>query len=229
MTPFWLAAAIFLPAFISSSEVTMIDLHTVATANGQKVQIVLAETGTPYNLHMVDMVAGQHKSAEFRKLNPFGKAPVLIDSDGPDGKPIIVAETMAQAWYVAEKAGGALLPGTMRERTEYNVLAAAISSSVAMPFSMQYTAKFLAPEPTPWLLDRMTAACHEAIGGLQALLGDRPYALGERFSLADCLLYPVLATSAKRLDGWLEPYPKLADYVARVGTRPGVIAGMTAC
>ncbi len=207
----------------------MIDLHTVATANGQKAQIVLAETGTLYKIHMVDLVAGQHKSPEFRKLNPFGKAPVLVDSDGPGAKPIVVAETMAIAWYVAEKAGGDLLPRDARERAEYMVWAAAISSSVAMPFSMQYTAKFLAPEPTPWLLERMTAACHEMIGGLQTLLDGRAYALGDRFSLADCLLYPVLATSAKRLDGWLEPYPALARYVEAIGKRPGVLAGMTAC
>jgi GST-like protein len=207
----------------------MIELHTVATANGQKAQIVLAETNTPYTIHMVDMVAGDHKGAAYRKLNPFSKAPVLVDSEGPDGKPIVVPETLAIGWYVAEKAGGALLPQTARERAEFLVWGAAISSSVAMPFSMQYTAKFLAPEPTPWLLERMTANCQDMVAAIQAHLGDRTYAIGERFTLADCLIYPVLATSAKRLDGWLEPYPALARYVDRIGARPAVQTGMAAC
>jgi len=206
----------------------MMDLHTVATANGQKAQIVLAETDTPYRAHVVDMMAGDHRGADFRALNPFAKAPVLVDSDGPDGQPIVVPETLAIAWYVAEKAGGALLPQTARERAAFMVWGAAISSSVAMPFSMQFTAKFLAPTPTPWLLDKMEASCREMLAAIQAHLGDKTYAVGDRFTIADALIYPVLATSAKRLDGWLDPYPGLARYAEAIGARPGVMAGMAA-
>jgi GST-like protein len=207
----------------------MIELHTVSTANGQKVQIVLAETSTPYTIKLVDLVAGEHKSPAFKALNPFGKAPVMIDPDGPDGTPIVLAETLAIAWYVAEKAGGALLPQSARERAEFFMWAAAISSSVAMPFSMQYTAAYLAPVPTPWLLERMIAQCHEMLGALQTLLADKPYAMGDRFSLADCLLYPVIATSAKRLEGGTTPYPGLQRYAERIGAREAVGRGMTAC
>lgn len=206
----------------------MMELHTVPTANGQKAQIILAETGTPHRLSLVDLQAGAHKTAAFRALNPFGKAPVLVDPEGPDGRAITVPETLAIAWYVAEKAGGELLPRTPRERAEFMTWGAAISSSVAMPFSMQFTATVLAPEPTPWLVERMVASCHEMLTAIQDLLGGRDHALGDRFSLVDCLLYPVLATSARRLDGWLDPYPALRRYADGIGARPGIQAGMAA-
>ncbi len=57
----------------------MIDLYTVPTANGQKVQILLEETGLDYTPHLVDLYAGVHRQEPFLKLNPFGRVPMRSD------------------------------------------------------------------------------------------------------------------------------------------------------
>lgn len=204
----------------------MITLHTVATANGQKVRIALEEAGLAYDLQWVDLVAGDHKAPAFRALNPFAKAPVLHDPDGPGGAPITVFETAAMVRYVAEKAGGALLGGDARARSEMDAWASAISSSVAMPFAMQFVATRLAPEPQPWLDGVMTAGCLSALDVMEARLEGRPYVMGERFTYVDCLAYPVVATSAARLEGALEARPNLRLYADRLGARPAVRRAM---
>ncbi|MFY7851168.1 MAG: glutathione S-transferase N-terminal domain-containing protein, partial [Brevundimonas sp.] len=77
----------------------MIDLWSVPTANGQKVHIVLEEAGLAWRATMVDLTNGEHQTPEFLALNPFGKAPVMRDSEGPGGRPLVLAETLAIAWY----------------------------------------------------------------------------------------------------------------------------------
>jgi GST-like protein len=42
---------------------------------------------------------------EFRRLNPLGHVPVLIDPNGFDGKPVTVRQSGAVIFYLAQKAG----------------------------------------------------------------------------------------------------------------------------
>ena len=57
-------------------------------------------------------------------------------------------------------------------------------------------------------------------------LAERPFVMGEQFGVVDCLLYPVVATSAKRLAGGLSGYANLQRYEADLADRPGVARGM---
>ena len=204
----------------------MIELHTVPTANGQKVAIALEETGLSYRATMVDLAAGEQKTPEFRALNPFAKAPVLHDPEGPDGAPIAVFETAAMVRYVAAKAGGALLGRDAREVAEMDAWASALSASVAMPFAMQFFATQLAPEPQPWLAEVMTGGCLAALDVFEARLADRAFVMGDRFTYVDSLAFPVLATSAGRLEGAVAARSNVARYVAEVGGRAAVKRAM---
>lgn len=204
----------------------MIQFHTVNTANGQKARIVLEETGLAYALVPVDLMTGEHKQPPYKALSPFGKAPAIVDPDGPGGAPIVVSETLAIAWYLAEKTGGELLPKGPAEQAEFLMWASAVSSSVAGAFTNQFVAEYLAPEKTPWLIERSIADCHEQLAAFDARLAARQYMLGERFTILDALFFPVVANSAKRLAGGLSPYANLARYEAFVGARAGVQRGM---
>lgn len=206
----------------------MIALYSVPTANGQKAHIALEEAGLPYRLSFVDLAAGEQHADDFRALSPFGKAPALYDPEGPDGQPIAISESMAIAYYVCEKGGGALLADDPRGRAEERMWATAISSSVALPFAMQFFATNLAPEPTLWLEAMMEKGCRDALAVFDHRLADRDYVMGEHFGVVDCLFYPVIASSARRLSGAISAYPNLLRYQALVGARPGVQRGMAA-
>src|SRR5919106_1000059 len=83
----------------------MIDFYGLTSPNVQKIFIMLEETGLPYNFKPVDVWASAQHSAEFEKLNPNKKIPVIVDSDGPGGKPYSVFESGAILMYLAEKTG----------------------------------------------------------------------------------------------------------------------------
>jgi GSH-dependent disulfide-bond oxidoreductase len=204
----------------------MIALWSVPTANGQKVHIALEEAALPYHARMIDLTKGEHRTPEFLALNPFGKAPVMRDSDGPGGRPLVLAETLAIAWYAAEKAANGLISDEPAIRAEQLMWASAISSSVAMPFAMQFFATQLAPTPDPWLIETMTGGARAALAVFETRLAERDYVCGEAFSVVDCLLFPVIATSAKRLGEWLHDYPALRRWHDRIAERPAVRRGM---
>ncbi|MBK9372151.1 MAG: glutathione S-transferase N-terminal domain-containing protein, partial [Deltaproteobacteria bacterium] len=67
----------------------MITLYAWNTPNGRKPLILLEELGAPYTL-TPGALDGAQKTADFLKLNPNGKIPALVDSDG--GEPIVVFE-----------------------------------------------------------------------------------------------------------------------------------------
>lgn len=67
----------------------------------RRVLTALIEKNVPYQLEKVDFImAREHKSEAFLKLQPFGKIPVLED----DG--VFVYESRAVAKYVAKKFAG---------------------------------------------------------------------------------------------------------------------------
>src|SRR5947209_15600579 len=59
---------------------------------GQKVRIVLAEKGLSYELVQIDLTQGEQRRPEFRRLNPFGRVPVLVDEDTTVYDSTIIAE-----------------------------------------------------------------------------------------------------------------------------------------
>jgi glutathione S-transferase len=83
----------------------MIDLYAAGTSNGMRARIALEECGLKYNWHPIDLTKGEHKKPEFLALNPMGQIPVLVDSEGPGGKKVTLAQSSAIMMYCAEKAG----------------------------------------------------------------------------------------------------------------------------
>src|SRR3546814_18236177 len=83
----------------------MIDVYSTATPNGHKVHIMLEECGLPYRVHHIDIGAGDQFKPAFLAISPNNKIPAIVDSDGPDGKPVPLFESGAILVYLASKAG----------------------------------------------------------------------------------------------------------------------------
>ena len=63
----------------------MIRFYFHPTPNPAKIALFLEEAGLPYEAIPVDTSKGEQHSPSFRTINPNGKVPVIVDSDGPDG------------------------------------------------------------------------------------------------------------------------------------------------
>jgi GST-like protein len=92
-----------------------LQLYSLPTPNGVKVSIMLEEIGLSYEPHLVDFGKDDQKTAEFVSLNPNGKIPVILDPNGPGGKPLALFESGAILQYLAEKTGK-LLPSDPARR-----------------------------------------------------------------------------------------------------------------
>src|SRR5699024_121585 len=97
----------------------VIQVHSWPTPNGQKVHIMLEETGLDYKAYPVNIGAGDQFKPGFLEISPNNKIPAIVDDDGPGGKPFALAESGAILVYLAEKSGQ-FYPSGARER--YTVL-----------------------------------------------------------------------------------------------------------
>lgn len=93
----------------------MIELHSSPTPNGQKVMIMLEETGLEWRHIDVNIALGEQFQPEHLKLNPNNKIPAIVDTDGPGGEPYTMMESGAILIYLAEKTGK-FLPTNARKR-----------------------------------------------------------------------------------------------------------------
>ena len=93
----------------------MIELHSTPTSNGQKVMIMLEETGLEWKHIDVNILVGEQFTTEHLRLSPNNKIPAIVDSDGPGGGPYAMMESGAILIYLAEKTGK-LLPRDAHKR-----------------------------------------------------------------------------------------------------------------
>jgi GSH-dependent disulfide-bond oxidoreductase len=86
------------------------------TPNPAKIALLLEEAGLAYETIPVDTSKGEQHQPSFRAINPNGKVPAIIDTDGPGGREARVFDSTAILIYLAEKTGQFL--GTPNDRPE---------------------------------------------------------------------------------------------------------------
>lgn len=91
----------------------MIHLYTAPTPNGWKASVCLEELGLPYQVHPVNIMAGEQRKPDYLKINPNGRIPAIIDADNDD---FAVFESGAILIYLAEKTGK-LMPTDVKGRS----------------------------------------------------------------------------------------------------------------
>jgi len=74
-------------------------LYHFPSPNPQKVHFALLELGLECEIVPIDLTKCEHRKPEFLALNPYGRVPVLIDSD------LTLWESHAILAYLGEKAG----------------------------------------------------------------------------------------------------------------------------
>jgi len=131
----------------------MIDLYALTSPNVQKIFIMLEETGLPYNFKPVDVWASEQYAEAFGKLNPNRKIPVIVDHEGPGGKPYTVFESGAILMYLADKSGKFLPKDTARKYDALQWLMIQLTG-VGPAFGNFTHFNLFAPKPNDYALSR---------------------------------------------------------------------------
>ena len=202
----------------------MITLYTWGTPNGRKVSIALEETGLPYTVVPIDITRDEQFSETFLALNPNNKIPVIVDPDGPDGKPITVIESGAILLYLAGKSGK-LLPSDLRARFEVIQWLMFQMGSVGPMLGQAHHFLRFAPELIPYAIERYSKEAARIYAVLNTRLSDRDWLGGREYSIADIATYPWIARHDwQSID--LKRYPALKRWFDAMGARPAVQQGM---
>ena len=161
----------------------MIDLYAFATPNSVKVPIGLEEIGADYRLNKVNVRAGEQKTPDFLALNPNGKVPVLVDSDGPGGAPVTITESAAILIYLAEKFGK-LIPSDSVKRVRMFEWMFFHASGIGPAFGNAGYFQKLAPSVAPLAIERFSAEAKRTLAVLDQRLAQVEY-LADEYSIAD--------------------------------------------
>ncbi len=201
----------------------MIELHTVPTANGYKVSIMLEELGLPYRVVAYDLVAGDNFKPAFLAMNPVGRLPLIVDEDGASSATIY--GTAAILLYLAEKTQR-FLPTSLTGRAAVYEWLGIICSDIGPAYTGQFVFNIMAKEKIPYAIDFYNRLCQRMVQTMELRLAKSKYLAGEEYSIADMLGYPVAAVSMKRFPGNLDAHPNIARWAAVLAARPAVQRGM---
>lgn len=182
--------------------------------------IVLREAGYRFDLDKLDRATKHTASGEdYNQINPNGYVPALRLDDGQ-----VLTEGSVILQYLADQkpeSGLAPKAGTL-ERYRLMEWLNFISSEVHKTLGALFN-----PKITPEWRENQIGLFGRRADHLVRALGNKPYLMGEKFSVADAYLYTVLSwTGFLKVD--MSKWPTLKDYMARINARPAVKEAMRA-
>ena len=201
----------------------MIDFYTFATSNGQRAAILLEECALPYRVHWIDLMKGEQNAAAFLEVNPAGAIPVIVDTDGPGGKPLTLAQSGAIVIYLAEKAGRFIPADPVRRLIALQWLLQA-TTDAARASSAIFLVSTMVPEKAPGNTAFFEQQCLRYLRSADARLAERDY-LADELSIADFALYPVYAVRKALVDK-AGDLPHLTRWGGAMAARPAVARAM---
>lgn len=188
-------------------------LYNVAySGNSYKVRLLLAHLGIAYEIIEIDILKGESRTAEFLKINPNGRTPVLND----DG--FVLAESNAILAYLAggtrflpedRKIGALIFQWMFFEQYSHEPFIA------TSRFWLQH--KPDSPEKTALLASRRDGAW-AALKIMEDHLARNDFFVGD-YSIADIALFAY--THVSHEGGFLlDEFPKIRAWIERVKTQP---------
>jgi GST-like protein len=197
----------------------MIDLYYWPTPNGHKITMFLEETGLSYELHSVNIGAGEQFAPEFLKISPNNRMPAIVDRDpAGGGAPISVFESGAILLYLAEKTGQ-LLPSDLRGRTAVVEWLMWQMGGLGPMAGQNHHFSGYAPEKLPYAIERYVRETNRLYGVLDRRLRDHAFVAGDTYSIADLAIYPWIVPW-ERQGQRLSDTPHLERWFQQVAARP---------
>ena len=174
-------------------------LHNSVGPNPKVVRMFMAERGLEINLEEVDLMGGENRQEAYLKVNPAGQLPALELDNGD-----VITEITAICEYLDEKEGSSSLIGTSaEERGETRMWVRRIDHGVmenlANGFRYSDGAALFKDRMRliPQAADDLKTLAQEKITWLDGLMEGKQYICGDRFSLADIVLYVFLEFGAQ--------------------------------
>ncbi len=201
-------------------------LYNSVGPNPAVVRMFAAEKGMSLPLVEVDLVAGENRQAAHLARNSAGQLPCLELDDGS-----FLSEVTAVCEYLEEvQPAPALIGRDAAERGETRMWTRRVDLNVCEPMGMGFRFGeglrlfkdriFTIPEAS----DGLKKLAQDRLGWLDEQLNGRAYLCGERFTLADILLFCFLRFGATVGQPLNPSFDNLQRWYADVAERPSASA-----
>jgi len=206
----------------------MIDLYGMGSPNVVKIYLALEEMKLAHKVIPIDVFGGAQFKPEFTKLNPSAKVPVIVDHEGPGGKPYTVFESGAILIYLADKTGQFLPKDGVARYDALQWMMVQMTGVGPMFGQLVHFARF-APKGNDYAVDRYRTQVRRVLDVLEQRLGTAPWLGGADYSIADIATFPWARGVGTFLGKAAEQeYAKLMAWVAAIASRPAVVKALAA-
>jgi glutathione S-transferase len=181
-----------------------------------RIRWLLEELNVPYQDHFLKKAAGEMDTPAYRKLNPMGRTPTLVDGD------LVLFESAAICMYVADQYGyGKLAPKMedVKNRAEYTKWMIWSVGTLECVIARMFTHVSTPEEKaTTHAFNKQQAEIFKL--ALNPILSKQDYILASGFSAADIMLGAIIPGAEEYL---VKGNPPLEAYMARLTKREAAI------
>jgi glutathione S-transferase len=190
-------------------------LYEFAPTRSIRVRWTLEELAVEFEAIPVNMLAGEHRSPAFLKINPAGKLPVLVDGD------LVLAESVAIVLYLAEKyREKGLIPIDLQQRAQLMRWLLFTTTELEQPLwrIARHTTIYPESKRLPGELALARDDFADMASVLEEYMSGRKFVVGDTATVGDFVLAYTLdmAKTAKVLNG----LPRLEAYMEEMYARP---------
>ena len=175
----------------------MLKLYGGARSRASIIHWYLEELSVPYEFILLDMQNGEHLQADYRKINPTGKVPGIVDGD------FKLWESGAILVYLAQKYGNLSAdPEKIAIANQWVLFAnATLGPTLLTEASREKEApRFMQP--------------------LEDLLSEHEFLLGNTFSVVDVAVGAILCYIPMMFPMDLSSFPHVLAYIKKLSERP---------
>jgi glutathione S-transferase len=186
----------------------------------RKVRVVMAEKKLDFQFVLEDVWGTE----AVLKSNPLGKVPCLVMEGGEavfDSRVIVeYLDTLSPV--------GKLIPPPGRERTGVRTLEAladgGLDAAILARLEATWSGRSEGERSQAWI-DRQMSRVHASLKAFSQGLGDKPWCMGNHFTLADVAVGCALGYLDFRFSDidWRTPYPNLQKLSEKLAARPSFV------
>lgn len=200
----------------------MITLYEFGSSRSVRCRWLLDELALPFESVVVNLREAEHRGEAFRKINPYGRVPALVDGD------LVLFESVAICIYLADRYGhGSLIPAPgspQRGLHDQWLLFAGVELDQVL-WRVHCHERIYPPEKR---IPEAAALARAQFPGVAEVLTDaiagKKYLMGDDFTVADIVLGHTLRWATWY--GLLEGFEGLQSYLAELQKRPACPEGL---
>lgn len=181
--------------------------------------VALEEIGIDYEVRLVRLMAGEHRTPEFLKVNPKAKVPALRIGNA------ILTENVAIVTYLHAEhpEAGLLPPASDRLEAARQLIDLCFCSSTLHPIVSRLGVPqfFAGPENKEVVWKKGAEALSPYFSQIDERFSDQPWWYGERWSIVDAYVFWIFERST-RTGFDAAPFPHYAAHAERIRQRTSV-------